>query len=58
MLSRWLDVPVEKMQAVMDIVKMLHTASLLLDDIQDNSDLRRGKVCAHKIFGVPITINS
>ena len=45
------------MEEVGDIVKLLHNASLLLDDIQDNSDLRRGKVCAHKIYGIPATIN-
>ena len=30
----------------------------MLDDIQDSSDLRRGKPAAHKVFGVPQTINS
>jgi geranylgeranyl diphosphate synthase type 3 len=37
---------------------MLHTASLLLDDIEDNSELRRGIPVAHHIYGVPSTINS
>jgi geranylgeranyl diphosphate synthase, type III len=37
---------------------MLHTASLLLDDIEDNSELRRGIPVAHRIYGVPSTINS
>ena len=40
------------------IVEMLHTASLLLDDIEDNSELRRGIPVAHHIYGVPNTINS
>jgi geranylgeranyl diphosphate synthase type 3 len=40
------------------IVEMLHTASLLLDDIEDNSELRRGIPVAHRIYGVPSTINS
>ncbi len=40
------------------IVQMLHTASLLLDDIEDSSELRRGIPVAHHIYGVPSTINS
>ncbi len=39
------------------IVEELHTASLLIDDIEDNSKLRRGVPVAHTIFGVPATIN-
>ncbi|KNZ74318.1 Geranylgeranyl pyrophosphate synthase [Termitomyces sp. J132] len=37
---------------------MLHSASLLVDDIEDNSQLRRGQPVAHKIYGVPQTINT
>jgi len=36
----------------------LHNASLLIDDIEDNSKLRRGIPVAHSIFGVPTTINT
>ena len=37
---------------------MLHNASLLLDDIEDRSILRRGIPVAHKIYGEASTINS
>lgn len=37
---------------------MLHTASLLIDDIEDDSSLRRGKPTAHLIYGAPYVINS
>jgi geranylgeranyl diphosphate synthase type 3 len=37
---------------------MLHTASLLVDDVEDNSILRRGIPVANSIFGVAQTINS
>ncbi|XP_064411948.1 geranylgeranyl pyrophosphate synthase isoform X2 [Latimeria chalumnae] len=37
---------------------MLHNASLLIDDIEDNSKLRRGFPVAHSIYGVPSVINS
>ena len=54
----WLNVPDEKVKIIGDIIQMLHNASLLVDDIQDNSVLRRGNPCAHKIYGVASTINS
>ncbi|KAJ6569229.1 isoprenoid synthase domain-containing protein [Mycena capillaripes] len=54
----WLDVPVEKTKVIGSLVNMLHTASLLVDDIEDNSTLRRGVPVAHKIYGIPQTINT
>eukprot|EP00095_Tigriopus_kingsejongensis_P007011 maker-scaffold232_size243569-snap-gene-0.15 protein:Tk07011 transcript:maker-scaffold232_size243569-snap-gene-0.15-mRNA-1 annotation:"geranylgeranyl pyrophosphate synthase isoform x1" len=54
----WLDIPEDKLKQIGEIVKMLHNASLLLDDIQDNSVLRRGIPVAHKICGEPSTINA
>ena len=54
----WLKVPNEKVKLIGDIIQMLHNSSLLVDDIQDNSVLRRGNPCAHKIYGVALTINS
>eukprot|EP00093_Oithona_nana_P010942 10942.XXX_250439_251362_1 [CDS] Oithona nana genome sequencing. len=54
----WMRVPEDKVRAIGELVQMLHNASLLLDDIEDNSILRRGVPVAHKIYGVPSTINS
>ncbi|KAI1285744.1 Geranylgeranyl pyrophosphate synthase [Halotydeus destructor] len=54
----WLQVPEDQSNIVSEIVEMLHNASLLIDDIEDNSVLRRGIPVAHNIFGVPSTINS
>ncbi|BES88023.1 Polyprenyl synthetase [Nesidiocoris tenuis] len=54
----WLNVPTDKLQAVGEIVQMLHNASLLIDDIEDNSILRRGIPVAHSIYGVASTINA
>lgn len=47
----------EVLHAIKDIVGDLHNASLLIDDIEDNSKLRRGVPVAHSIFGVPSVIN-
>ncbi|EPE10205.1 geranylgeranyl pyrophosphate synthetase [Ophiostoma piceae UAMH 11346] len=54
----WLEVPEESLEVITRVVGMLHTASLLVDDVEDSSSLRRGLPVAHNIFGVPQTINS
>ncbi|KAF3425602.1 hypothetical protein E2986_05989 [Frieseomelitta varia] len=54
----WLKVPEDKLHAVGNIIQLLHTSSLLIDDIQDNSVLRRGIPVAHNIYGVASTINA
>jgi geranylgeranyl diphosphate synthase type 3 len=54
----WLKVPKESLEIITKVVGLLHTASLLVDDVEDNSELRRGLPVAHAIFGIPQTINS
>jgi len=54
----WLEIPDDKLEKIAEVVEMLHNASLMIDDIEDNSILRRGIPVAHKIYGVPHTINS
>ncbi|KAI0002268.1 isoprenoid synthase domain-containing protein [Russula compacta] len=56
--NAWLQVPQPKLKVIGRVIAMLHNASLLIDDIEDNSQLRRGRPVAHKIYGVPQTINS
>jgi geranylgeranyl pyrophosphate synthase len=40
------------------IPELVHTASLIIDDIEDESEARRGGPCVHKVLGVPISINA
>jgi geranylgeranyl pyrophosphate synthase len=40
------------------LLEIMHTGSLIVDDVEDGSDVRRGGPSAHKIFGEPIAINS
>ncbi|KAK4201650.1 geranylgeranyl pyrophosphate synthetase [Triangularia verruculosa] len=54
----FLEVPKESKEVITRVVSMLHTASLLVDDVEDNSLLRRGLPVAHTIYGIPQTINS
>ncbi|EDQ91858.1 uncharacterized protein MONBRDRAFT_35977 [Monosiga brevicollis MX1] len=55
--NAWLKVPDDKLAIIKEVTKILHNASLLIDDIEDNSKLRRGLPVAHAIFGIPQTIN-
>lgn len=54
----WFGVPPASLTIICDVVRMLHTSSLLIDDIQDNSLLRRGRPVAHSIYGIAQTINT
>lgn len=56
--NHWLLIPAEKLTQIGEIVQMLHNSSLLIDDIEDNSILRRGVPVAHSIYGVASTINA
>ncbi|ETL39563.1 hypothetical protein L916_09119, partial [Phytophthora nicotianae] len=53
----WLRAPADAVESIQSIVDELHNASLLIDDIEDDSEMRRGQPVAHHIFGVPATIN-
>ncbi|KAL1853615.1 geranylgeranyl pyrophosphate synthetase [Diaporthe australafricana] len=56
--NAWFEVAPENLTIICDVVRMLHTSSLLIDDIQDHSLLRRGQPVAHSIYGVAQTINT
>lgn len=57
-LNFWIGVPKPSCDTIKMIVDQLHNASLLLDDIEDSSPLRRGRPSAHTIFGIPESVNS
>jgi len=40
------------------LVELSHNATLIHDDIEDDSEERRGKPAIHKIYGVDTAINS
>ena len=47
-----------KLERYTSFPEFLHTGSLIIDDIQDNSILRRGGPCAHITYGVATAINA
>jgi geranylgeranyl diphosphate synthase type I len=40
------------------IPEVIHNGTLIVDDIEDASELRRGKPCTYKIYGVDIAVNA
>ncbi|KAK9383051.1 isoprenoid synthase domain-containing protein [Kockiozyma suomiensis] len=54
----WLQVPESSTEIIGNVISRLHSASLLIDDIEDSAVLRRGFPVAHNIYGIPQTINS
>lgn len=41
-----------------EAVEMLHAGSLIVDDIEDGSSMRRGQPSVHRTYGVPIALNA
>ncbi|KAJ1864907.1 hypothetical protein LPJ73_000157 [Coemansia sp. RSA 2703] len=54
----WLELEPAQLTSIANIIRKLHTSSLMIDDVEDNSDLRRGIPVTHKIYGIPMTINT
>ena len=40
------------------IPEVIHNGTLVIDDIEDSSELRRGKPCTYKIFEIDIAVNA
>jgi geranylgeranyl pyrophosphate synthase len=41
-----------------DVVELIHAGSLIVDDIEDGSRMRRGKPALHIRYGLPIALNA
>ncbi|GAB1315557.1 geranylgeranyl pyrophosphate synthetase [Madurella fahalii] len=57
-LNMWCDLPDATLAKIKEVIDGLHTASLMFDDIEDGSALRRGHPAAHAVYGVAQTINA
>jgi geranylgeranyl pyrophosphate synthase len=56
--AQYLDIPLEKVYPWAMAIEMIHTYSLIHDDLpcMDNDDFRRGKLTNHKIFGEAVAL--
>ncbi|KAI0116203.1 terpenoid synthase [Hypoxylon sp. NC0597] len=57
-INLWLGVSPESVAIIRAVIKTIHNSSIMLDDLQDGSQLRRGNPSAHVVFGEAQTINS
>jgi geranylgeranyl pyrophosphate synthase len=57
-LNVWLTVSESTVSRIKSLGGRLYSASLMLDDIEDGSSLRRSQLATHKVFGIAQTINS
>jgi len=48
----------EKVKEFAIVPELAHNGSIVVDDIEDLGEIRRGKPCLHKIFGVDTAINA
>ena len=40
------------------IPEVIHNGTIMIDDVEDSSELRRGKPCTYKIYGLDIAVNA
>jgi geranylgeranyl pyrophosphate synthase len=45
-------------QTALDAIELLHGGSLIIDDIQDDAELRRGAPALHRLIGTPRALNT
>ncbi|MEU1374281.1 polyprenyl synthetase family protein [Streptomyces triculaminicus] len=48
----------DRYRPLMAVTELLHAGSLIVDDVEDDSPLRRGGPTVHEAFGVPTAINA
>jgi len=48
----------DNIELINRITNDVHNASLVIDDIEDNSFIRRNEPCAHIKYGVPLSLNA
>jgi geranylgeranyl diphosphate synthase type 3 len=56
--GKLLNVNDENILLINNIITDCHNASLVIDDIEDNSTTRRNQPCSHIKYGIPLALNS
>jgi geranylgeranyl pyrophosphate synthase len=49
--------PIELLEFAI-IPEVVHNGTLMIDDVEDSSEMRREKPCTYKIFGIDIAVNA
>jgi len=57
-LAKYANVDDQIISPLIKYTNRMHTASLVIDDIQDNSLIRRNHPCAHVVYGIPYSISA
>lgn len=52
------DIDQKNLKVLQDLLEALHSGSLIVDDIQDSSPIRRGQPSLHLKYGVPVALNA
>jgi geranylgeranyl pyrophosphate synthase len=50
--------PVATLDSIAQVLEILHAGSLIVDDVEDRSDERRGEPALHVLVGDPLAINT
>ena len=58
LISEALNADMEKVKDFSIVPEMTHNGSIMVDDIEDQGQIRRGKPCTHKLFGTDVAINA
>lgn len=57
LISKALDADMKKISDFLVIPEIAHNGTIVIDDIEDSAELRRGKPALHKVYGEDIAIN-
>lgn len=49
---------IERVKELVVIPELIHNGTIIIDDIEDEGELRRGKPSLHRIFGIDIALNA
>ncbi len=58
LITEMLDGDPDKVRPFSALLETIHAGTLCVDDVEDLGELRRGKPCTHKTFGMDVAINT
>ncbi len=58
LITELLGADTKKLEDFAAIPELIHNGTLMIDDVEDMGELRRGRPCTHKLFGQDVAINT